>query len=209
MPTWHDGAVSVPHDPYYSPTTRLPVVKPQSSRLKILAGVTAVTALVVTVAVWAISSGSGDESPAVPIAAPSVVVTEDAPVEDEPSVAPTSKSPSPSPSPSRTTRPAATRPGELVNQLQNVVRSLAQREELDRRGATELNRRLEQLQNRLRRDPDKASRKLDEFVKKLADLREDDRISEAGFEALAAGATQIGAVLPGSGSDDDDDDDDD
>jgi hypothetical protein len=195
--------VSVPHDPYYSPTTKLPVVKPQSSRLKILGGVTAATALVVTVAVWAISSGGDDEpaSSALPAAAPSVVITEDAPVE-EPSVAPTSKSPSPTPSAKpATARPA--RPGELVDQLKNVVRSLAQREELDRRGATELNRRLEQLQNRLRRDPEKASRKLDEFVKKLADLREDDRITEAGFQALAAGATQISAVLP-SGDDEND-----
>ncbi|MBB2947985.1 hypothetical protein FB565_007756 [Actinoplanes lutulentus] len=197
--------MSVPHDPYYSPTTKLPVVKPQgaSQRLKILGAVTAATVLFVTVAVTIISSGGDDdpESPAVPIAAPSTVITEDAPVE-EPSAAPASKSPTPRP-----TTAAPARPAELVTQLATVVRALEKRGELDRRGADALNRRLEQLKNRLRKDPDKASRKLEEFVKKLAELREKGDISEAGFQTLAAGATQIGAVLPTSGDDDGDDDD--
>ncbi|WP_433828697.1 FIMAH domain-containing protein [Actinoplanes sp. CA-015351] len=186
--------MSVPHDPYYSPTTKLPGVKPQGAnqRLKILGAVTAATVLFVTVAVAIISSGGDDdpESPAVPIAAPSVVITEDAPL-DEPSAAPTSTSPTPKPP---TAVPAG--PAELVTQLATVVRALEKRGELDRKGAEALNRRLEQLKTRLRKDPEKASRKLAEFVKKLADLREDEDISEAGFQTLAAGATQIGAALP-------------
>ncbi|MEU4694231.1 hypothetical protein [Actinoplanes sp. NPDC023714] len=201
--------MSVPHDPYFSPTAKLPVVSPRngSSRLKILGAVTAATAAFVAVAVWIISPGSDSSSPAVPIAAPSsvpsAVITEEATV----SPAPTSKSPTPkSPSPKPpTARPA--RPGALVDQLRTVVRGLEKRRELDKRGADELNRRLEQLKNRIRKDPEKAPRKLDEFVKKLADLRADEKISEAGFEALAAGATQIGALLPTDDDDDDDDDD--
>ncbi|BBH66364.1 hypothetical protein ACTI_30490 [Actinoplanes sp. OR16] len=200
--------MSVPHDPYYSPTAKLPVVTPQNSspRLKILGAVTAATVVIVAVAVWAISSGSDDpESPALPLAAPSVLITEDAPAEEAPSTAPTptpsTKSPTPMPTTARPVRPA-----QLVDQLRIVVRSLEKRGELDKGGADALNRRLEQLKNRLRKDPEKAPRKLEEFVDKLADLREDEKISEAGFQALAAGATQVGALLP-AGDDDDDDDD--
>ncbi|MFF0376547.1 FIMAH domain-containing protein [Actinoplanes missouriensis] len=214
--------MSVPHDPYYSPTTKLPVVKPSGAgvRLKILGAITAATVVIVSVAVWIISPGSsdGDETAAVPLAVPSAIVTEPSPeltAEVEPSVTP-STAPTSKPTPA-TTRPV--RPAELVTQLMTVVRALEKRGELDDDGAKALNRRLQHLKNRLRKDPEKASGKLDEFVKKLADLREDGDISEDGFQALAAGATQIGAVLPAAGSgsdsgssddgDDDDDDDDD
>ncbi|MEU4560272.1 hypothetical protein AB0F72_17995 [Actinoplanes sp. NPDC023936] len=204
--------MSVPPDPYYSPTAKLPVVKPSGAgvRLRILGAITAATVVIVSVAVWIISPGSsdGDETAAVPLAAPSTVVTEaspesSAPAEETPS-APATTAPTPKPA---TARPA--RPAELATQLMIVVRALEKRGELDDDGAKALNRRLEHLTSRLRKDPGKASGKLDEFVEKLADLREDEDISEAGFQALAAGATQIGALLPADDSDDDDDDGDD
>ncbi|MEU8237583.1 hypothetical protein AB0C07_04990 [Actinoplanes missouriensis] len=206
--------MSVPHDPYYSPTTKLPVVKPSGAgvRLKILGAITAATVVIVSAAVWIISPGSsdGDETAAVPLAVPSAVVTEPSPELTE--EATSSASPTSKPTSKPTTAPAVARPvrpAELVTQLMTVVRALEKRGELDDDGAKALNRRLQHLKNRLRKDPEKASGKLDEFVEKLADLRADGDISEPGFQALAAGATQIGAMLPAAGSNSDDDDDDD
>ncbi|MFC7532557.1 FIMAH domain-containing protein [Actinoplanes sp. GCM10030250] len=129
-----------------------------------------------------------------PVAAPVPVVSASAVPEEAPAEAPT---PEPSQTPAETTPPPPpARPADLVAGLMTVVTALEQRGELDDGDAKSLNRRLEQLAERLDRDPDEAAGKLEDFAEKLADLREDDDISQAGFDALAAGATQLTALIP-------------
>lgn len=215
------AAVSVPHDPYHAPTTRMPVVPPprgDSPRLKILGAVTAGTALVVALAVWAISPGDDDDPAATPVAAPSAVAAAP-PAEEAGSAAPAAEGagsagppageaqPSATPgrpaatAPSATPKPVRTttrrqRPAELLAQLGVVVDALAERDELDDDDARSLKRRLRDAGRRLERgDREKAVEKLEDFTEKAEDLREDDDLSEDGFSALTAGAAQIAALL--------------
>ncbi|WP_229073104.1 hypothetical protein [Actinoplanes sp. DH11] len=205
--------MSAPHDPYQAPTTVLPVVgrtgPSGSPRLKILGAITAATVVIVSVAVWAISSGGDDEQR---VAAP-IAVASSAPVTAEPTAEATDEateepSARPSPTPSRTTaapaRTPAARPGQLIRRLGVVIDALEEQDELDDGDARTLRRRLRDVQRRIDRgDREEAVDKLEDFTEKLEDLREDDDLSETGFAALSAGADQLAGQLSRSGSRDD------
>ncbi|MDI6101913.1 hypothetical protein QLQ12_25170 [Actinoplanes sp. NEAU-A12] len=211
-----------PHDPH-QPTAEMPVVEPRGvyravhhRRTALIAAACAAVALVV-LAVW-LFSGDDEPAPRAPAAAPTVDSTTTAaptvdfaptvdaaprlnsapaaaPTEATPSPSETAESEAPSPTTAPTRRPA--QPAELIAALAAVVDSLEDREQLDDDDADALNRRLEQAANRLARgDAKGASRKIDDFTRKLRDLREDDDLSDEAFNLLNGGAGQLGALLP-------------
>lgn len=202
------SAVPEPHD-LYQPTVQLPVVEPRGvyraaghRRTVVLIGAGAAGVLLALV-VWIFS---GDDEPSPPIlpaatAAPAVnAAPSDDPVpEPAETVEPTRATASATtPAPASTTQRQAT-PAELITGLTVVVDTLEDQDELDDDGADSLNRRLEQAGKRFARgDARGASRKLDEFTKKLDDLRDDDKISDDAFTLLTTGATQVKSALPRS-----------
>jgi hypothetical protein len=194
------SAVPEPHE-LHQPTAQLPVVEPRGvyraanhrRTVLIAAGAAAVLLLLV---VWLFSGGDeGDDEP-LPVAAPAPSATVSAVPEatagpegtEEPEPSATTTTP--------TTRPA--QPGELITGLAGVIGILEDEDELDDDGAEALTRRLEQAAERLSRgDAEGALRKIEEFRKKLRDLRDDDDLSGDAFSLLSQGADQIRTALRG------------
>ncbi|MEU4158098.1 hypothetical protein [Actinoplanes sp. NPDC026670] len=184
-----------PHD-LHQPTAQLPVVEPRGvyraanhRRTALIVAGAAAAALILLV-VWLFS---GDDEPApIPVAAPPSV---EATASPEPEA--TEESAEPEPTVTTTTpsaRPA--QPGDLITGLAGLIDALEDEGELDDDAAEALTRRLEQAATRLSRgDVKEAARKIDEFLKKLRDVRKDEDVSRDAFNLLAAGAEQVQAVL--------------
>ncbi|MFJ8582547.1 FIMAH domain-containing protein [Micromonospora sp. NPDC093277] len=155
----------------------------------------AVTAATIAVAV----SGGGDDAEP-PKPAPALAAPTEA--DDEPTVdvavteeASASASPSPSPSPRASTgRP--TRPADLVEGMQTTINLLVRDRQLSRDAGEDLTKRLREVKKEIADgNLDKAREKLREFAEKLVRLRKKDRISSAGYDALAAGAGQLAQAM--------------
>jgi hypothetical protein len=185
----------------YSPTEQLPVVPVRGvyhaagHRRRLLLGAGAAGLVLVLLVGWLVTSGGDQPAPAAappaPSSQPAETPTEEPAATGEPAEAPTTAA---------TTTPVKSTPvppRQLVAQMIALVRTLERSGDLDDDAAEALNRRLKRLADRLRRDPERASGPLKDFAKKLADLREDDDVSQTGFDSLAAGAAQIAAALPG------------
>lgn len=203
------SAVSQMHDPRPSsphwPTTVLPTVpththdkyrKANKTRLIVLGSAGAF--LVLAIGYWAMS-GPGDDDNAAPVAAPAtsaqVLRTQSIEPLVESSVKPSSKPPTSKP----TTKPATqtARPGVLIAQMQRELGVLVRNQQLDRGDARSLNQRLRKLSESIRdKDGDEAADRLQDFAEKLVDLHDDGKISDAGFNALAAQAAQLAPQLP-------------
>ncbi|MEV0895852.1 hypothetical protein [Actinoplanes sp. NPDC049802] len=191
-----------PHD-LHQPTAVMPVVEQRGvyraanhHRTVLLAA--AAAAVVLLALVVRLFSGD-DEAPPPPVAAPPAVTTSTASAEPtgDPAEEATTTPPATVSTAVVTVRPA--RPGQMIAALRAVVDSLEDQDQIDDDGADALNRRLRDAARRLERGkPKEASRKIDEFAKKLAELRKDDDISRSAFSTLAAGAAQIKAALPGA-----------
>jgi hypothetical protein len=189
------SAVPEPHD-LHQPTAQLPVVEPRGvyraanhRRTALIVAGAAAAALILLV-VWLFS---GDDEPApIPVAAPPSV---EATASPEPEA--TEESAEPEPTVTTTTpsaRPA--QPGDLITGLAGLIDALEDEGELDDDAAEALTRRLEQAATRLSRgDVKEAARKIDEFLKKLRDVRKDEDVSRDAFNLLASGAEQVQAVL--------------
>ena len=153
--------------------------------------------LLLGLVVW-LFSGDDEPAPAArpPIAAPTATAAPTTgQAEPSPSEAAEPTASTPAPTTAAPQRPP--QPAELIAALAAVVDGLEDSDELDDDGADALNRRLEQAADRLSRgDAKGASRKIDEFTKKLRDLRKDDDLSGDAFELLTSGAGQIRAALP-------------
>jgi hypothetical protein len=191
------SAVPEPHE-LHEPTAQLPVVEPRGvyraanhRRTALIAAGGAAVVLLLLV-VWLFS---GDDDPVPAAAAPSApaAVTDEAPeataepeATEEPETTVTTSAPA--------ARPA--QPAELITGLAGVIGILEDEDELDDDGAEALTRRLEQAATRLSRgDAKGALRKIEEFRKKLGDLREDEDLSGDAFSLLSQGAEQITAAL--------------
>ncbi|WP_433793650.1 FIMAH domain-containing protein [Actinoplanes sp. CA-252034] len=194
-----------PHD-LQQPTAQLPVVEPRgvyraaNHRRTALIAAGAAAAVLLLLVVWLFS---GDDEPA-PVAAAPAPSTTTASAEAQPEATGTAGEPEPSatttatPTATPTTAPATrpAQPVELITGLASVIGVLEDEGELDDDGAEALTRRLEQATQRLSRgDARGALRKIDEFRRKLRDLREDDDLSGDGFSLLNQGAEQIRAAL--------------
>ncbi|MFU8870387.1 FIMAH domain-containing protein [Micromonospora sp. SL4-19] len=203
------SGVSANSDPRFTdpdpPTTALPVVNPGRGRHRSLDDgrrvmlVAAAGAVVAVVAAALMVGFGGDDGPkgSGPVSALATPA-------DEPSVAPSelpateapSPTPTASPSPRPTVRPPA-RPEQLVAGLRATVDGLAQQGDLRRGAARELNKRLREVEEKLADGEAREAReKLRGFVEKLINLREDDKISNRGYELLIAGTTQLSQALP-------------
>ncbi|WP_221325898.1 hypothetical protein [Actinoplanes sp. L3-i22] len=197
MSDMHDPRPSSPH----WPTTVLPTVPAhdkhqKANRVRLIVLGAAGGFLLLAIGYWAFS-GSGDDNTA-PVAAPvtSVQVLRTQSIEplEESSVKPTSKPPTTKP----TTKPAvpAGRPGLVIAQMQRELGVLVRNGQLDRDDARSLNQRLRKVSESIRKnDADQADDRLGDFADKLADLHDDGKISDAGFNALAAQAAQVAAAL--------------
>jgi hypothetical protein len=213
------SAVSDMHDPRPSsphwPTTVLPTVPThdkhqKANRVRLIVLGAAGGFLLLAIAYWAFA-GSGDDDTA-PVAAPatSVQVLRTQSIEPlvESSTKPTSKpptskpttTPTPTPPTSTPTTPpagAAARPGLVILQMQRELGVLVRNRQLERGDARSLNQRLRKISESIRKnDAEQAGDRLEDFAEKLADLHDDGKISDAGFNALAAQAAQIAAALP-------------
>jgi hypothetical protein len=203
-------AVAEQHDPERRdlwPTAPMPVVEQRGvyraanhrRRVAIAAG--AVGLVLLIGAFWALypddSSGRGGQ-PAV-AAAPSRTVATTAP-----STEPTTAEPTPSPTPSETPAPTLTAvtlaprdPDEIVDQLRDIIGTLADNDELDDHDAEALEKRLDKLAEEIERgDRKAATRRFQQFAEKLTDLQKDDDISAAGFQSLALALSRLALSMP-------------
>ncbi|KHD78830.1 hypothetical protein MB27_01535 [Actinoplanes utahensis] len=200
------SAVPEPHD-VHQPTARIPVVEPRGvyraagpRRTGLIAAAGSAVVLVGLV-VWLFSGD--DEKPAPPAvaaaSAPVEPVTEATTGPAEEATA-TPATPAATPVTAATTAPVTVREGtpvEWIAGLISAVNTLEDQDELDDDDAEALNRRLEQAANRLNRgDVKGASRKIDDFGKKLAGLRKDDDVSEKTYDLLRAAAKKVKDALP-------------
>ncbi|MEH1054532.1 hypothetical protein V6U89_04885 [Micromonospora sp. CPCC 206171] len=108
--------------------------------------------------------------------------------------------PSESPSATPTVKPSP-RPSlnaaQLITGLRTTVSGLAQNGQLTPKAARELTRRLrEAAEKHAAGEVDGTREELAEFGEKVADLREENKISDAGYQTLAAGLAQLVQVLP-------------
>ncbi|MCW3819032.1 hypothetical protein ONA91_31800 [Micromonospora sp. DR5-3] len=162
------------------------------------AAVAGAVAAVVLAAVALMFAG-GDPEPAGAGSAPAIPAATDAAVSeaaesqvtDAPSASPSS-SPSVKPSPRPTLRPM-----DVIAGLHTTVRELVQDGQLKPDAGEDLTKRLKDAAEKLADgEVDKARDKLEEFGKKVAKLREENKLSSAGYQTLAAGLAQLAALLP-------------
>ena len=86
---------------------------------------------------------------------------------------------------------------DLIAGLDATVVGLVQDGQLKPDDGKDLTKKLREAAKKLADgEVDKARDKIADFGKKVAKLREKDKISSSGYEALAAGLTQLAAVLP-------------
>ncbi|MEU2616463.1 hypothetical protein ABZ570_33620 [Micromonospora sp. NPDC007271] len=89
------------------------------------------------------------------------------------------------------------RPVDLIAGLHTTVLGLARDGQLDRDAGKELTKRLREAAEKLADGKvDKARDKLAEFGEKVAKLRKENKLSDAGYQTLIAGLTQLVALLP-------------
>ncbi|WP_143134034.1 FIMAH domain-containing protein [Actinoplanes philippinensis] len=189
-----------PHD-LHQPTAQLPVVEPRGvyraanhrrAGLVVAGGAAAALLLLV---VWLFA----DDDEPVPITAapaPSAAATS-APAQPE-ATGTAGQSEEPEPSATTTTTPSVrpAQPAELISALVSAIGILEDEDQVDDDDAESLARRLEQAAQRLSRGDTKgALRKVEEFQRKLRDLRTDDDLSDDGFRLLSQGAEQVRAAL--------------
>ncbi|MEU8662969.1 FIMAH domain-containing protein [Actinoplanes philippinensis] len=189
-----------PHDPH-QPTAQLPVVEPRGvyraanhrrAGLVVAGGAAAALLLLV---VWLFSGDDDEPVPVTAAPAPSAAATS-APAQPEATrTAEESEEPEPSATPTTpSARPA--QPAELISALVSAIGILEDEDQVDDDDAESLTRRLGQAAQRLSRgDTRGALRKVEEFQRKLRDLREDDDLSDDGFRLLSQGAEQVRAAL--------------
>ncbi|WP_430783102.1 FIMAH domain-containing protein [Actinoplanes sp. G11-F43] len=187
-----------PHDPH-QPTTVLPVV-PQRSvyraanhrRTALIAGGVAGVVLLGLV-VWMFSGD--DAADPVPASAPAPIASAPGPApaatEPEPEAG---ESAEPAESTAPTTAPVTQRPAtaaELISGLITAVDALEDQDQIED-DADKLIRRLKDAAKRLDRgDTRGAARKIDDFTRKLDDLRDDEDLTDEAFDLLATGADRI------------------
>ncbi|SLL97914.1 MULTISPECIES: hypothetical protein [unclassified Actinoplanes] len=154
--------------------------------------------LALAIGYWALS-GPGDDKSA-PAAAPATSAQVLQTTSIEPLIE-SSTGPSPKPSSARpSSRPPAVSAAQLTRVLQQMrgeVFVLFRSRQLERDDARALNTRLRKIAEELRKDDrEGAGKQLKSFAKKLADLHDDGKISDAGFTALAGQAAQLSTQLP-------------
>ncbi|MEV4277760.1 FIMAH domain-containing protein [Actinoplanes xinjiangensis] len=196
-----------PHN-LHQPTAQLPVVEPRGvyraagHRRTALIAAGGAAAVLLLLVVW-LFAGADEPDPVA--AAPTPSATSSAVPEatsTEPEVTATAEPETTGgPEPSATTTAPAVRPAQpvdLITGLAGVVGLLEDEGRLDDDGADALTRRLEQAAIRVSRGDTKgALRKIEEFRRKLRDLRKDDDLSGDAFSLLSQGAEQITAALRG------------
>ncbi|MFE9657255.1 FIMAH domain-containing protein [Micromonospora sp. NPDC006431] len=86
---------------------------------------------------------------------------------------------------------------DVIAGLHNTVRGLVKDGQLKPDAGEDLTKRLRDAAEKLADgEVDKARDKLAEFGKKVAKLREDNKLSNAGYQTLAAGLAQLATLLP-------------
>ncbi|MFC3385875.1 FIMAH domain-containing protein, partial [Couchioplanes caeruleus subsp. azureus] len=104
--------------------------------------------------------------------------------------------PSPSPTVAPSARPPA-RPGELIAGIRAGLDQLAATGQLDRDAAERLDERLAEVADALAAgEIRKVRMQLRKAARTLVDLREDGKLTPAGFEALGAALNQVASALP-------------
>jgi hypothetical protein len=137
--------------------------------------VTAVTVLVVIV-----SRDTGRPADAAQ-GVPATATPPDPPVAEEPAPAATTSTPTPSPTPRRTPAGPVDRLAAFVRTVQQLVAS----GDLDRRAARDLQRTAATIAVAIQEGrTERAVDRLRDLDERLRELREDDKLSRAGFEAL-------------------------
>ncbi|WP_436537074.1 FIMAH domain-containing protein [Actinoplanes sp. HUAS TT8] len=196
----HDPRPSSPH----WPTTVLPTV-PQhdkyrrANRLRLIVLGAAGVFLVLAIGYWALSGSGGDDNQA-PVAATSapvqVIQTQSIEALEESTVTPSSRPPTSKPT---TKPPVVTAPvkvTQVLGQMQRELGVLVRNRQMERDDARSLNQRLRKIAESVRKnDTEEAVDRLGDFADKLADLHDDQKISDAGFNALAGQAGQVATAL--------------
>jgi hypothetical protein len=147
--------------------------------------------------VVAFAALGGSDDPGTPIVIGTAAPSDEAllPTDTVPSE---SLTPSPDASPSSSRSPQRTQdPAVLLARLKSTVNHLAAGKQLDRNSAKELSRRLREAEAALA-DGDRARawNEVTGFASRLAVLRDQDKISSAGYQDLAAIVSQLAQVLP-------------
>ncbi|MFI1989920.1 FIMAH domain-containing protein [Actinoplanes sp. NPDC020271] len=196
----HDPRPSSPH----WPTTVLPTVPEQdkyqrAGRIRLIVLGSAGAFLAIAIGYWAIADPGDDDTPA-PVAVASVPVQVVPTLSIEPleesSTAPTSKPPTSRPATQPATSPVKV--AQMIGQMQRELGVLVRGRQLERDDARSLNQRLRKISESIRKnDKEKAVDRLADFAEKLDDLRDDEKISEAGFDALSGQAAQLATALDG------------
>ncbi|WP_446210250.1 FIMAH domain-containing protein [Micromonospora sp. IBSANI012] len=199
--------MSVPRDPRSAdvapPTSVLPLVRPAGSRhrapddgRRLMWLATGGAAAVMVAAVLVVVFAGGEE--AGPATGGTVAIGTSAPAEpSEPVTGEVSPTPTSSSSPT-SPAPRSASPAQLVAGLRTSVDGLIRQRQLSRGEGNELRKRLREVAEKIADgEADKARENLREFAEKLVNLRREGKISASGYEALAAGATQLGQALPG------------
>ncbi|MEV4537002.1 serine/threonine-protein kinase [Asanoa sp. NPDC049518] len=142
-------------------------------------GVGALVAVVLT-ALLAATRGGGSPSVAAP-AAPTASASASVPAPAPPS--PTSPRPAPSTSSARVVLPAP--PVNPVADLRRIIEKQVAAGQLKPKEAGDLRKRVDEIARRLERDDPGVEKKIGELRNRLAELRRQDKLTEAGYRAMS------------------------
>jgi hypothetical protein len=138
------------------------------------------------------NGGSPDRNTAPPVAGSAA----SADATPEPTAEPSPTTSEPQPSPTATQGPRQ-RPADVIAGIQVGLTQLVRDGQLKEDSAKELNDRLDDVSHALADgDTDEAWDKLRKVAEKLNNLREDDDLTTAGYQTLAAALTQLAQTLP-------------
>jgi eukaryotic-like serine/threonine-protein kinase len=110
----------------------------------------------------------------------------------------------PGPTTSESTASATpTVPAGTVDAVRAAIAAVVAAGDLDGRSAQDLNGDLDSIERSLARgDFGKAADRIDDFQRRLTNLRRDDRLSDAGYAAIVATVNNLAATLPADGDGD-------
>ncbi|MFU8849409.1 FIMAH domain-containing protein [Micromonospora sp. SL1-18] len=173
----------------------------------VVAGGVAFAVLVGLVATTLFSDGDAGQNAAAPVTvAPATDGTPELTTEPSASSTPTAPAPSstkpapsstkPAPPPSAPQRPRQS-PAQLITGIRGGLPHLVSDGQLDKDAAKDLDKRLEDTSRALADgDTDKAWDKLRETAEKTSKLRKDGKLTDAGYQALAAALNQLAQAFP-------------
>jgi serine/threonine-protein kinase len=93
---------------------------------------------------------------------------------------------------------AATKPvAEAVDDVRTAIQAQVAAGELNANSAKDLTKKLDEIERQLNgRESDKAAEKVDDLRDRLAELRRDGKVSNAGYAAILASIDQLASAVP-------------